>query len=433
METNGELARIKQDILKGVQRYFARHHEWSAAAPNRVPLSIPGYGEEEVCEALDALLSGDVTMGARVRRFEVSFADYIGVKHAIMVNSGSSANLIALSILVHPSLRGRIVRGDEILVPAIPWSTTVFPILQVGALPVFVDVRLDTYNVDMDQLRAAVTPRTRAIMVVHLLGNPVDMDAVHALAQERGLIVIEDACEAHGALVRGRKVGSFGDLATFSFFFSHHISTIEGGMVLTNNDEYADLARSLRAHGWIREMQTRDRIASQYGEFDSRFLFVSAGYNLRPTEIQGAFGIHQLARLEPFIELRRENARFWNQHLKKYADSLVTQEEAEGTRHVWFGYPVFVRPDAPFTRTSLAQYLAGCAIETRPIMAGNVAQQPVMQLYEYRQAGPLPNAQLIARNAFLFGNHQGVGPQQREYVARCVDDFMSRVPKRSVR
>lgn len=202
--------------------------------------------------------------------------------------------------------------------------------------------------------------------------------------------------------------------------------------MLTDQPELADLARSLRAHGWIRDMGTRDAIAAEHSEIDPRYLFISAGYNLRPTEIQGAFGIHQLAKLEPFIEVRRENARHWNQHLRRYADWFMVPEETEGTRHVWFGYPIHVRSTAPFSRASLAQFLEEHQIETRPIMAGNLVDQPVMRLYEHRHVGTLAHAQEITRSVILIGNHHGIGLEEREYVTKCVDDFVTHI-RRSVR
>lgn len=407
-----------------VKQYFDRNNPWQLV-PERVPLSIPSYNWEEVCEVLESLLSGHVTMGRKVREFEIAFAEYIGVKHAIMVNSGSSANLVALSVLACRSLERRLEPGDEIIVPATLWSTTVFPVLQIGATPVFVDVEEKSFNLDPAQLRDAITPKTKAIIVVHLLGNPANMAAIKAIAEEFDLFVIEDACEAHGAMIQGKKVGSFGHLATFSFFFSHHISTIEGGLVLTDDDEFADLARSVRAHGWVREMAQRETIARRFPDIDDRFLFVVAGYNLRPTEIQGAFGIHQIRKLESYIDIRRTNASLWNKRLGDFSDCLTVSEEREGTRHVWFAFPVIVKPSAPFARADLVRFLERKNIETRPIMVGNMVEHPAMRLYSYKQVGALPHARYIAENGFLIGNHHGVGSEQRAYVIECMEAFIN--------
>jgi CDP-6-deoxy-D-xylo-4-hexulose-3-dehydrase len=407
-----------------IQRYFGEQQKLPfVPGQTRIPLSVPTFGWEEVWEALESLLSTQVTMGNKVRQFETMFAEYIGVKHSVMVNSGSSANLLALSVLTNPLLAGHLQPGDEVVTPAVTWATTVFPILNVGLVPVLVDVDLNSFDLIPEEVEKAITPRTRAVLLVHLLGNPCDMDKVMTIARRHNLIVIEDGCEAHGAEYDGRKVGSFGDIATFSFFFSHHITTIEGGMLLTNNDEYAELARALRVFGWTRDLQAKDAITQQHPEVDPRFLFVNIGYNLRPTEIQGAFGIHQMGKLEGYIEVRRENARYWGEKLGALAHLLV-HREAQATRHVWFGYPIMVQPNAPFSRKELAGYLEARGVETRPIMAGNIDEQPAMRLVRYRKVGDLPNSRLIHRNAFFFGNHHGIGQEERAAIVGYVAEFM---------
>ena len=418
--TQTTLASLKELI----QHYF-RQQEKLPFVPGQtqIPLSVPTFGWEEVWEALECLLSTRLTMGKKVRQFEEMFAKYIGVKHAVMVNSGSSANLVALSVLTNPLVAGHLQPGDEVVTPAVTWATAVFPILNVGLVPVLVDVDLSTFNLIPEEVEKAITPRTRAILVVHLLGNPCDMDRIAAIARRHNLLVIEDACEAHGAEYHGRKVGSFGDMATFSFFFSHHISTIEGGMLLTDNDEYAELARALRAFGSIRDLRAKDAIAQEHPEVDPRFLFVNIGYNFRPTEIQGAFGIRQMSKLESYIEIRRENARYWGKRLAALPH-LRVHKEAEDTRHVWFGYPITVEPNAPFSRKELSDHLEAKGVETRPIAAGNIAEQPVMRLFPYRKVGDLRNSNVIHRSAFFFGNHHGIGKEEREAIARYIEKFV---------
>lgn len=416
-------ARLKELVR---QHFLSDRKEPFVEGQTKIPLTTISYGWEEVWEALESLLSTWVTMGTKVRAFESMFADYIGVKHAIMVNSGSSANLLALSVLTNPVTPNRIQPGDEIITPAVTWATTVFPIVNCGAMPVLVDVELETFNIDVDEIERALTPKTRGIMLVHLLGNPCDMRAIMELARRHNLIVIEDSCEAHGAEVEGRKVGSFGDLSTFSFFLTHHISTIEGGMVLTNNNEYAELARSMRAFGWIRDLRNRSALAAQYEEIDPRYLFINSGFNLRPTELQGAFGIHQMPRLEPFIEGRRANAAYWTEHLREFSDYLILPQERPGIRHVWFGYPITVRPESPFSRSELVEFLERKGVETRPIMAGNMDEQPVMRLVPYRKVGELPVARQIMRNSFFFGNHQDIGPAQREAIISYFHEFINK-------
>ena len=422
-------AEIKRKTKYLIREFFSEEKNVKfISGKTAIPLMVPSYGWEEVCEALDSLLDTQVTMGEKVKRFEAMFAEYIGVRFAIMVNSGSSANLLALSILTNPVPKNRIRPGDEIITPAVTWATTVYPIINCGAVPVLVDVDLGTFDISVEEIKKAITDKTRAIMPVHLLGNPCDMDKIMEIAGEHDLYVIEDACEAHGAGFKGQKVGSFGDMATFSFFFSHHISTIEGGMVLTNNEELAELAKALRVFGWVRDLKNKDEIASEYENIDPRYLFVNIGYNFRPTEMQGAFGIHQLGKLEKFIEIRRSNAQFWAERLKKFKDYLLLHSEREGTRHVWFGYPITVKPGAPFTRKELADFLEEKGVETRPIMVGNIDEQPAMRLFNYRKSGSLPNSKWITRNSFFFGNHHGIGHEEREAVAEYIEQFMQRLP-----
>jgi CDP-6-deoxy-D-xylo-4-hexulose-3-dehydrase len=425
--------KLEKKIKDSIRSYFLFGKEKFIPGETPISLNAPSYGWEEVTEVIDSLLSTYVTMGKKVWKFQELFAKYVGVKNSIMVNSGSSANLLALSILSNPSTDNRVKNGDEIITPAVTWSTTVFPIVNVGAIPVLVDVNLATFNIEPAYVRKAITKRTKAIMPVHLLGNPCDMTEIMEIAEENDLFVIEDSCEAHGAEFKGKKVGSFGDLSTFSFFFSHHISTIEGGMVLTNKDEYAELGRVLRAHGWIRDMIGKDQIAKKYEWLDERFLFANLGYNLRPTDLQGAFGIHQMGKLESFIKIRRENAEYWNSRLKKYSEYLMLHEERKGTRHVWFGYPITIKTEAPFTRNELVEYLKEKKIETRPVMAGNISEQPASGLFKHRKVGNLSNSKIIMRRSLFWGNHHGVGRAEREYVADCVSRFIDEKLNKSKR
>jgi CDP-6-deoxy-D-xylo-4-hexulose-3-dehydrase len=409
-----------------VDEYFALGEPPGARSGARVPLHAPGYGAEEVNEAIASLLSTRVTMGEKVRRFEAMWAEYLGVGHAVMVNSGSSANLLAVSALSNPSLARRLEPGDEVIVPAVAWSTTYFPLVSAGVVPVLVDVEPESFTIDPDEVERALGPRTRAVMPVHLLGNPCDMGRLAALARDRGLLMIEDTCEAHGARFGGRPVGTFGEVGTFSFYFSHHISTIEGGMLVTSDDDLADLARVLRAHGWQRDVRKKRSVRNP--GIDERYLFVNLGYNLRPTDLQGAFGIHQLPRLEAFIRGRQENAAYWTTAFAPHARwlKLPAREARPGARSVWFGYPITVRGDAPFSRDELVAALEARGIETRPIMSGNFREQPALELFAHRIAGALPNAEAVMRQSFLIGNHHGIGPAECAYVHEVVDDFMER-------
>lgn len=422
-----EKKNIKEEIKKLIKEYFSAGKKEFIPGKTKIPLNVPSYGWEEAYEAIESILSTWVTMGEKVYKFERIFAKYIGVKKGVMVNSGSTANLIALSVLANPNTKNRIMEGSEIITPAVTWSTTVFPISNVNSVPVLVDIDLGTYTIDMNMIEKAITKKTKAILPVHLLGNPCDMDRITEIAEDHDQFIIEDCCEAHGAKWGAKKVGSFGDISTFSFFFSHHISTIEGGIVLSKNEDYLETAKSLRAHGWIRELEDRENIAKKYKDIDERFLFVNTGYNVRPTEIQGAFGIHQMKKLEKFIKIRRKNARYWTKKLKIYSDYIVVPEEKKGTRHAWFGYPLTVKPEAPFTRKQLTNFLEAKGIETRPLMAGNIAEQPAIKLIKHRTVGNLDVSKMVMRNSFFFGNHHFIGEREREYIVGSVAEFVEEV------
>jgi len=396
----------------------------------RIPLTVPTYDAAEVEEAIESLLSTWVSMGKKVKRFEELFARYLGSKHAVMVNSGSSANLLAMSVLTNSMNQKTMPPGSEVITPAVTWVTTVYPIVNTGCVPVIVDVDLESYNVSPDAVERAITSKTKAIVPVHLMGNPCKIDAIRKLADEKDLFLMEDACESTGADFRGRKVGTFGDMGTFSFYLSHHISTIEGGMVVTDNDAMYECLKAMRAFGWIRDLANAKRYAEENRAIDPRFLFLTQGFNFRPTELQGAFGMHQIGKLERFIELRRRNASYWNKRLAKYRDVLILPSEELDTRNVYFGYPITVREEARFRRDELTSDLESKGVETRPIMAGNFVDQPVAKQIPCRVAGDLKNSELIMRNSFFFGNHIGIGIAEREYVADTILHFLDSATKR---
>lgn len=409
---------IEGELAALVSEYFELE---SPPADDDVPLSVPLYGAEEVSGALDALLTQNVTMGRRVAEFERAFADYVGSKHAIMVNSGSSANLLALSVLAQRVLDGHLEPGDEVIVPAVTWSTTIAPILQLGCVPVFVDIDEDTLNMRPESIDEAFSDRTRAVFPVHLLGNPVEMDPLMERARERGLWVIEDTCESLGSQIHDRFVGSFGDFGTFSFYFSHHITTIEGGMVVTDSDELHDLARSLRAHGWSRDMSTRPQLEAANPGIDPRFLFVNVGYNLRPMEIQAAFGLVQLRRLAEFNEQRRVNAERLEQELSPYKDRIRMISEQRGGTSTWFGFSVIAQ--SAEERNKLQTHLESRGIATRPIVAGNLALQPAFKDNEHRIVGDLEVATRVGERGLFVGNHPSLTDGQLAHISGAFRDF----------
>jgi len=416
---------MNKEIERLIQDHFKNQNKKFEPGITKIPLASPAYGAEEVIDALDSMLSTWVSMGKKVKKFEDEFSKYTNCKNGIMVNSGSSANLIALSVLTNPKIESPIEKNSSIITPAVTWATTVSPIVNVGCKPLFVDVELDTFCVSPETVNDAINSEVSCIMPVHLMGNPCDMEEIAKIKKDNDIYLVEDCCEAHGAKINGKSVGSFGDIGTYSFFMSHHITTMEGGMLVTNNDSLADMARMLRAFGWTREVKDKEKINSQYPEIDPRFLFVNLGYNLRPTEIQGAFGLNQIKKLDDFVKIRRENAKFWNDRLSKYEKYFILPKR-NLENHVYFGYAITIKEDASFKRNELVRFLESKKIETRPIMAGNYVEQPASKLFRWKKSGNLTNSELIMKNSFFIGNHHEIGNSEREYVADVFDEFLNK-------
>jgi CDP-6-deoxy-D-xylo-4-hexulose-3-dehydrase len=405
---------------------------WSEKAPKPfdpahpvVKLHEATYDAEEIWEFLQCLLGAEVTMGPRVRRFEQDFARRFGHGHAVMVNSGSSANLLAVAGLANLATEGRLRPGDEVIVPALCWSTTVWPLLQHQLIPVIVDLDPRTLNIDPNETVRAVGPKTRAILPVPIYGNPCDMDALQEIAKRHGLMLIEDSCESLGATYQGRHVGSFGRVGTFSFYYSHHITTLEGGMVVTDDFELAETMRALRAHGWTRELEHPKKYLEAHSQIHPKFLFINLGYNLRATEPQGAMGSLQLKKLDRFVKVRTDNAEHWLRVLAPMKEEFEFVTVTPGASSSWFGFPMQVRPDAPFTARELMDHMQSRGIEMRPLNAGNIAAQPAIQPYPHRVVGDLAHANRVMKNGFTFGNHQHVDARARDYVTATLSAFVA--------
>lgn len=379
--------------------------------PTNVRLHEPTFDEQEVSAAVEVLRSKNVTQGEKVREFEKAFRPYF---HSVACNSGSSANLLAISAL---KAMGKLKDGDEVIVSALSWSTTVFPLIQHNLIPVIVDCEPDTLNIDLKEARAAIGPKTKAIMPVHVYGNPCDMIALYDLCKDYNLVLIEDCCEALGAEYSDVPVGYGADVATFSFYFSHHITTLEGGMVVTPNENTADMLRIQRSHGWLRDS---DRAVP--AGFDRKFCFVELGYNFRMTEVNAAIGLCQLPKLSGFVDKRRAAFSAYAQALCHIPYFRFQQENKNG-KNSCFGFSIIL-DGAPFTVSEFRQYLEVRGIETRPIICGNIAKQPVMAKYEHRVFGSLRNATDVMQNGFSLGCHQDVTPSQVEYVAHAMGDFI---------
>lgn len=420
------------EVKKLIHDYFA-DYEKSGAEDSRykVPLISRLYNEEEIAEVVESLLSPDrLTLNSggdlKIEKFEKDFTSYIGMKNGIMMNSGSSANLVAFFVLTNPTIKNPLKPGDEVIVPALNWSTSITPLYAFGLKPVFVDVNLSNYGMNIEQVKAAITSKTKAILVVHLLGFPVDMESIMTIARENNLYVIEDTCESPGSEWNGRKSGSSGDISTHSFYLSHHITTVEGGMLMTNNDEYAELARIIRSQGVMRNVKSaeyKDTINAKYPNIDPRFLFTNVGYNFRPSEMEGAFGIVQMKKFEDYLQKRIANASFWQTCLSRYANYLILPKVDGPIKSSWFFYPILLKDGVNFTVKDLTAFLEKNGVETRPVMSGDYTEHPLHALFENRVVGNLENTRLINKNGFIIGVHAGICDKEREHVKACFEDF----------
>jgi CDP-6-deoxy-D-xylo-4-hexulose-3-dehydrase len=389
-----------------------------------IRLHEPTFASEEINAALDVLLSTRVTMGPKVRSFEKSFSVMHGHADGVTSNSGSSANLLALAAMCNPMYSRKLNPGDEVIVPALSWSTTVWPLIQHGLVPVIVDIDPKTFNIDPQQILKAITPNTKALMLVHVYGNPCEMDQILEICKKNDLLLIEDCCEALGARYKGRYVGTFGEVGTFSFYFSHHITMLEGGITVSESSELLELMRMLRAHGWTRELEGKEEYQRQYPDYDKRFLFVNHGYNLRITELQAAIGLIQLQKLKTFVESRRTITKYWNNTLSKWSNFFDFQSETKDAESSVFGFPLVIKDGAPFNRGEITSFLNSRGIETRPIICGNIAAQPAMNMFNHKVVGDLSNANKIMKDGFSFGNHQHITKEAMNYLVDIIDEFM---------
>jgi CDP-4-dehydro-6-deoxyglucose reductase, E1 len=423
-------------ILELVAEYARNRHAPAAFDPSapRVPCSGRVFGEEEVVELVRASLDFWLTAGPEAVAFERRLRGVTGHRHALLVNSGSSANLLALSALTSPRLRDRRLRpGDEVITVAAGFPTTVNPILQNGLVPVFVDVTLPEYNIDVARLEDARSERTRAVMVAHTLGNPFDLDAVSAFCERHGLWLVEDCCDALGSTWHGRNVGTFGDLATLSFYPAHQITLGEGGAVLTDRPALKKLVESFRDWGrdcWCEpgaENTCGRRFSCQHGALpygsDHKYVYSHVGYNLKATDMQAAIGLAQLDRLESFVAARRRNHAFLREALAPHADVLTLPRATAGADPSWFGFAITVRPDAGFGRRDLVTYLHARGIDSRQLFGGNLLRQPAYAGVPHRVAGGLETTDAIAERSFWIGCYPGLDGAALEYVADAFAAF----------
>jgi len=367
------------------------------------PLATSTWDQAEIEAMQQVIASGNFTMGKKVRQFEEEFASYFGSKYAIMSNSGSSANLLMIAALFFTK-DNPLKIGDEVIVPAVSWSTTYMPLQQYGLKVKFVDVDSDTLNFDLSSLRSAVSDKTKVILCVNLLGNPNEFSEIEKIIAKRNIIVLEDNCESMGAIYKGRAAGSIGLMGTFSTFFSHHISTMEGGITITNDEELYHIMLSIRSHGWTRHLPTINKVTGikSSNEFEESFKFVLPGYNLRPLELSGAVGIMQLKKLESLVYHRRLNAKVF---VDLFNDNKTFKIQKEIGESSWFGFSFIINPDSGLDRNVVLNKLNKYGIETRPIVAGNFTKNAAVAFFNYEIHNSLTNADLVDSHGFFVGNH----------------------------
>lgn len=387
------------------------------------PLSTATYQVDEVLAAVDSLCSFRTTMWEKTAEFERRFAERNGQSEAIMVNSGSSADLLIAFALVNPEVR-LLQPGDEVLIPAVTWPTQVWSAMMAGLRVRFVDVDPQTCNVSPEVLEDAITERTRAVSLVHLMGNPCDMDRVVELCRRRDLVLFEDCCESLGAKYNNRPVGSFGVAASFSFFFSHHITTMEGGMITCDDEALSDVFRLLRAHGWGRNARYQQPKAR--AGIDPRYTFLNWGFNVRPTELQAGFGLVQLDRLPGFHDARRANAAHFEAAMQPLQEHIQLMDVLPQAECSWFALPLLVAEGSPIDRDALTGYLEREGVETRPIVAGNLARHPVVDVFPEIEAADLPGADLIHDRGFYLGLHPVDSREKLDRLVALLDDFVRR-------
>lgn len=431
---------LRGEILDKVTEYYSLAHRKNGWEPGKSRVQYAGrvFDDQEIRNMTDSVLEFWLTAGRYAEAFEKKLGNFLGVREVIPVNSGSSANLVAMATLRSKQLRSEPLKaGDEVITTAVTFPTTLAPILQNGLIPVLVDSRLGDYNIDVEQLEAALSPKTRAIFAAHTLGNPIDMDVLMRFAQEHDLYVIEDNCDALGSTFDGKMTGTFGDLATSSFYPAHHITLGEGGAVYTNSPLLAKIARTIRDWGrdcWCGYTNPPNGQCGRRFEwqvpgmeglvYDHRYLFTEIGYNLKLTDPQAAVGVAQMDKLPDFVAGRKRNFRLlYNglQPLEEYFILPTTHPKADPS---WFAFPLTIRPGTPFNRTELQRFLENRLIETRLLFAGNILKQPGYQNIPHRAVGDLPVAALVMTSTFFVGVYPGLGEQQIEYIREAFYDFL---------
>ncbi len=431
---------IRKKILALVNDYYNLRFQATEFVQGETPIRYAGrhFDEKELQSLVESALDFWLTAGRFSEEFESNLADFLGIEYAMLTNSGSSANLLALSCFTSPLLGEKRLRpGDEVITVAAGFPTTVNPILQNGMVPVFVDVELGNYNVMIDDLKRAVSKKTRAIFLAHTLGNPFDLDSVLEIADDQDLYLVEDCCDALGSTYKGKLVGTFGHAASFSFYPAHHITLGEGGAVVTEDDTLARIVSSLR--DWGRDCYCSGgesntcgkRFTGRYGNlpvgYDHKYVYSHIGYNLKVTDMQAAIGVEQLKKLPEIINRRRENFRTWRHGFERWRDYFILPEAITGSDPAWFAFPITVREDAGFSRTELTNHLNENLVETRNLFAGNLLRQPAYLNIPNRTVGDLENTDIVMNRTFFLGTFPGMTSEKIEYTLDVVKRFLESI------
>lgn len=428
--------KIRNNILSSTKKFYQLIKGREKFIPGKTLINYAGrvYDEKEITNLVSASLDFWLTTGRYAQEFEKELAKFLGVKFCLLTNSGSSANLLAVSALTSPLLgRRRLKPQDEVLTVACGFPTTLNPIIQNNLVPVFIDVALGTYNINVKQIEKAITKKTKAIFVPHTLGNPIDISLILKIVKKYNLWFIEDNCDALGSQYKGRYTGSFGDISTSSFYPPHHITMGEGGAVLTNNPLLRRIIMSFRDWGrdcWCEpgsDDTCKRRFSQKIGNlpygYDHKYIYSHIGYNLKVTDMQASIGVAQLEKLSGFIEARKKNFRFLYKVFKKYEEYFILAQTSKYADPSWFGFPVLVRETAPFTRAEIINYLETNKIATRMLFGGNLIKQPAYSKVKYRISGNLRNTDLVMNNFFWIGVYPGLTSEMLMYIAKMVNQF----------
>jgi len=424
---------MKKNIIKSYLDSNLKKLEKKNFSNNRLPLSFAQYDSKDILNSINTLIKGWPTIGNEVKQVEHKIKKFLRIKNAIMLNSGGSANFLILYLLCSPYAKkeDRLHEGDEVITPAVTWSTTVSPIIQNNLVPVLADVNLSTYDLNINSIEKNISKKTKAIMLVNPLGHVCDMKKIQSICKKNNLLLIEDNCESIGAKYNNKFAGTFGKFSSISMYQSHHISSVEGGMILTNDSYYADILRSMRANGWLREVKnlnTRKSFLKRFREIDESFMFPYIGFNFKPTDLSAALVKNQIDKLNKFINKRRFAARKIIKGLNKFDQFLYLPKEFKNIKNSWFTFPIVVKKNKYFSKKMLTNFLTKNRIDNRPIIAGNIADQPFIKKFKYKKK-KLTNSKLVMDSGFFIGLNHMLNTKRVNYIIKVFNKFFKNTIK----